>query len=180
MADSNITKQALARALKELMLEKPFEKISISDICTRCDMNRKSFYYHFIDKYDLINWIFDTEFITTIQSVMHEDSWTVIHVICNLFYDNRVFYKKSLQIQGQNSFQEHFQEMMFLVISSRVGELSGINKDSVFQINFFTDAIVGTFKRWLLKDTEMIPDEFVVELKKCLELIITKYKIGEL
>lgn len=115
-----------------------------------------------------------------IQSVIHEDSWTVIYAICNLLYDNRVFYKKALQIHGQNSFQEHFQEMMFSVISSRVEELSGIDKDSVFQINFFTDAIVGTFKRWLLKDTEMTPDEFVVELKKCLELIITKYKIGEL
>ena len=47
MADSNITKQALSNALKELLEEQPFEKISISDICDRCRMNRKSFYYHF-------------------------------------------------------------------------------------------------------------------------------------
>lgn len=180
MADSNITKQALARALKELMQEKSFEKISISDICTRCEMNRKSFYYHFIDKYDLVNWIFDTEFIATIQSVIHEDSWAVIYAISDLLYENRVFYKKALQIQGQNSFQEHFQEMMFSVVSDRIGELSGIDKKSVFQINFFTDAIVGTFKRWLLKNAEMTPDDFINELKKCLELIINKYKIGEL
>ena len=179
MADSNITKQALARALKELMQEKSFEKISISDICAKCDMNRKSFYYHFIDKYDLVNWIFDTEFISTIQSVMHEDAWTVIHAICDLLYDNRGFYKKALQIQGQNSFQEHFQEMMFSVISNRIENLCGIDKSSVFLINFFTDAIVATFKRWLLKNAEMTPDDFIIELKKCLELIIIKYKIGE-
>lgn len=180
MADSNITKQALARALKELMQEKSFEKISISDICTRCDMNRKSFYYHFIDKYDLVNWIFDTEFITMIQSVMHEDSWTVIYSICNLLYDNRVFYKKALQIQGQNSFQEHFQEMMSFVVSNRIEDLSGIDKDSVFQINFFTDAIVATFKRWLLKNAEMAPDDVAKEMKKCFELIIIKYKNKDL
>lgn len=63
MADSNITKKALAGALKELMDTKPFQKISVSDICERCQMNRKSFYYHFKDKYDLMNWIYDTEFI---------------------------------------------------------------------------------------------------------------------
>ena len=57
MADSNITKKALAGALKELMDTKPFQKISVSDICERCQMNRKSFYYHFKDKYDLMNWI---------------------------------------------------------------------------------------------------------------------------
>ena len=58
MADSNITKRALAQALKELMQEKSFEKISISDICDRCQMNRKSFYYHFIDKYDFDYFLF--------------------------------------------------------------------------------------------------------------------------
>ena len=60
MADSNITKRALASALKELMNEKPFARISVSDICTKCEMNRKSFYYHFKDKYNLVNWIYNT------------------------------------------------------------------------------------------------------------------------
>ncbi len=43
MPDSNITKRALAAALKELMETKPFSKISVSDICQACDMSRKSF-----------------------------------------------------------------------------------------------------------------------------------------
>ena len=47
MADSNITKKALATAFKELMEERPFEKINVGDICEKCEMNRKSFYYHF-------------------------------------------------------------------------------------------------------------------------------------
>ena len=70
--------------------------------------------------------------------------------------------------------------MMFSIISNRVEELSGIDKISEFQINFFTDAIVETYKRWLLKNTEMSPDDFIIELKKCFELIIIKYKTGEL
>ena len=67
MADSNITKLALSGALKELLEEQSFEKISVSDICERCGMNRKSFYYHFKDKYDLVNWIFDTEFVAVVD-----------------------------------------------------------------------------------------------------------------
>ena len=67
MADSNITKNALAVSMKKLMEKKPFSKISVGDICEDCGMNRKSFYYHFKDKYDLVNWIFDTE-ITKIFS----------------------------------------------------------------------------------------------------------------
>ena len=55
MADSSITKNALAMALKQLMKTQGFDKISVSEICKECGMNRKSFYYHFRDKYDLVN-----------------------------------------------------------------------------------------------------------------------------
>jgi len=75
LADSNITKRALANALKELMVEMPFEKINVADISGRCDMNRKSFYYHFKDKYDLVNWIFDTEFIAIARGKKFETGW---------------------------------------------------------------------------------------------------------
>ena len=47
MPDSSITKQALAAALKSLMREMPFERVSVSHICQKCNMNRQSFYYHF-------------------------------------------------------------------------------------------------------------------------------------
>ena len=51
MADSNISKRALANALKELMRTVPFAKISVTDISEKCAMNRKSLYNHFEDKY---------------------------------------------------------------------------------------------------------------------------------
>ena len=41
MADSNITKNALAVSMKKLMEKKPFSKISVGDICEDCGMNRK-------------------------------------------------------------------------------------------------------------------------------------------
>lgn len=67
MADSNITKRALAAALKSLLAERPFAKVSVREICEACGMSRKSFYYHFKDKYELLNWIFETEFVARVQ-----------------------------------------------------------------------------------------------------------------
>ena len=54
MADSGITKRALAASFKELLDEQTFTQISIGEICAECGMNRKSFYYHFTDKHDLV------------------------------------------------------------------------------------------------------------------------------
>ena len=68
MPDANITKSALASSMKRLMKEKPFTKISVIDICEGCGMNRKSFYYHFKVKYDLVTWIFYTDFIALVST----------------------------------------------------------------------------------------------------------------
>lgn len=100
MADSNITKKALAAALKGLMEEEEFTKISVADICNRCDMNRKSFYYHFKDKYDLVNWIFDIEFFKIIGEKIQSDAWEIIEALCDYFYDNKKFYRNALKIKG--------------------------------------------------------------------------------
>ena len=81
MPDANITKNALASSMKKLMKEKHFEKISVIDICEGCGMNRKSFYYHFKDKYDLVNWIFYTDFIKTATQRSYTDGWDLLTAV---------------------------------------------------------------------------------------------------
>lgn len=180
MADSNITKQALASALKELVAERPFEKISVSDICERCRMNRKSFYYHFRDKYDLANWIFDTEFIELSQAnttqiisenMAFDDRWSTLLSICRYFYDNRVFYRRILQVEGQNSLSSHFRELIAPLLRLRIEELLGMEDIPEMVYVFFADGILCTMERWLL-DKNCIPaEEFLQNLKKLLQVL---------
>ena len=51
---SQVTKRALEASLKNLLLQKPLSKITISDITEDCGINRMTFYYHFKDIYDLV------------------------------------------------------------------------------------------------------------------------------
>lgn len=168
MADSNITKRALATTLRELMEEVPFDKIQVAHICERCDMNRKSFYYHFKDKYDLLNWIFDTEFITFAQASKGDASIDkrieLIHDVCNYFYENRSFYRKALKIEGQNSFSEHLREYLLPLLKLRLTYLLGDDGADDFAVNFFTDASMGAIERWLLDKNCMPPEQFVSKL----------------
>lgn len=160
MADSNITKRALGAAFKELMEEVPFKKISISDICEKCHMNRKSFYYHFKDKYDLVNWIFDTEFVAAAPD-SSGDPWPLMEALCRYFYENRSFYQKILQIQGQNSFCEHFRGYVHPLLCRRIAALVRTRTLPQAHVNFFADGIVCFIMRWLLDKDCMHPEEFV-------------------
>ena len=173
MADSNITKRALAGALRELMNEIPFEKISVADICQRCDMNRKSFYYHFKDKYDLVNWIFDTEFLSIAvarsSTASHEEHIAFFGTACNYFYENRDFYRKALCIKGQNSFSEHFREYIQPILKDRIASTLGTDITDDFTLAFFTDAFVCSLERWLLDKDCMQPIAFVDKLLNIIE-----------
>ncbi|MGN1405586.1 MAG: TetR/AcrR family transcriptional regulator C-terminal domain-containing protein [Erysipelotrichaceae bacterium] len=171
MPDSNITKRALANTLKELMKEKSFAKISVTDICERCGMNRKSFYYHFEDKYDLVNWIFDMDYLAIIKKHAREDSWTIIRELCEHFYAERNYYRKVLKIEGQNSFREHFHDFLYSLFRARLSDLTKVEGIKEFQLNFFSDAVVDTFNRWLTSPNPITPEEFISEFKLCLECI---------
>lgn len=168
LADSNITKRALAAALKELMQTKPFSKISVSDICEACDMNRKSFYYHFKDKYDLVNWIYYTECVTALKEKDYRTGWDLLEDLCAYFYENRSFYRKTLYVDGQNSFSEYFRDIIITVISSDMDKLFDRDEVFLFCVDFYTDAFLCAIKRWLL-DRDCIPaKEFTLLLKNCL------------
>ena len=53
---SQVTKRALEASLKNLLLKKPLSKITINDITEDCGISRMTFYYHFKDIYDLVEW----------------------------------------------------------------------------------------------------------------------------
>lgn len=64
-----ITKKAMANALIELIETEPYDKISINMIVERCELNRKTFYYHFKTKDELFIWAIENELAPTIQNI---------------------------------------------------------------------------------------------------------------
>ena len=76
MSESQITKKALALSIKKLMETIPLAKLSIHQIVDNCGINRQTFYYHFKDKFDLVNWIYYTEAIENIDNSIKYGHWT--------------------------------------------------------------------------------------------------------
>ena len=66
--NSRHTKQMLVDALISLSGQKPFSKITISELVNFCKINRKTFYYHFTDIYDLLEWHLNNEVTTAVST----------------------------------------------------------------------------------------------------------------
>ena len=178
MAESIITKKALASSLKELLDVMPFEKITIADICDSCGMNRKSFYYHFRDKYDLVNWIFDTEFLEIARDALDpncrfgekvQTRWKSVSAICDYLYQNHSFYQKVLTYRGQNSLVDHFREVCYPVFSHRMMLTLENTEVPPLLIDFLADAVICAIERWITAKEPIPPDELLTGIRTCIQ-----------
>jgi len=167
LADSNITKKALATAFKELMDDVAFDKITISHICIKCEMNRKSFYYHFKDKYDLVNWIYYTEFIIKIKEKNYKDAFAFMLDVCEFLEQNKKFYRKVIKYDGQNSFFEYFKEFLLPIIEKYTRDIFADNKNNYFYVSFFSEAFINAIRKWLLDSENISSEKFVSLMRSC-------------
>ncbi len=170
MANSNVTKKVLANALKELIKEKSISKITIKDICLKYDMNRKSFYYHFKDKNDLINWIFDNE----VGEIMKRNkSIEAFSEILDYLYENKNFYKKVLRQTDQNCLAEHIKDRLIPIIRKKTQNIPEI-KTFNFYVEFMADAIVYSIKKWLIEGGDISGHDFFEQLAACVRYTAIK------
>lgn len=98
---SNVTKNRIADTLREIMKSKSFEKISIADITTACSIHRQTFYYHFADKYELLNWICCNELIEPlINDLSVENIYDKLNDMFKTMKDNQSFYQNAVKINA--------------------------------------------------------------------------------
>lgn len=107
MEDKRIrkTKRNLKSTLILMLNEMPFESISITELCTRADISRITFYTHYSDKYALIDDIFldmihiGTEIHHRLQTENNPQRFlvqsycNVLHCIMELYYSNYDFFR---------------------------------------------------------------------------------------
>lgn len=106
----------LCENLRELMLKKPFEKITIKNICDETGVIRATFYNHFEDKYDCLNAII-YEDINEAESQSGNDHHELIRYFIRSLEDNREFYKIAYRVEGQNSFKDMMIDNIAIVIN---------------------------------------------------------------
>ena len=105
MEKTKQTRELLADRFHELMLAKDFEKITIKQITDAAGVIRPTFYYHFPDKYDVLEYILCRDIIDPVRNGC-QDSETAIRESFRQLEKDRQFYKRAFRVTGQNSFEE--------------------------------------------------------------------------
>lgn len=166
---SQITKRALEASLKNLLLKKPVNKITIQDIAEDCGINRMTFYYHFKDIYDLIEWSCEEDARRAIEGNKTYDTWE--QGFLNLFYaveENKPFIMNVYRYVSREQIEQYLYRVVFDLLIDVVEECSqGLNvkkNDKRFIADFYKYGFVGLMLEWIQHDMKQDPKEIVSQL----------------
>ena len=85
------TKESLGNALKKMLTIKPIDKITVKDLVEECGVNRQTFYYHFDDVYDLLEWVFEEDANRTLpQEILYENWRENVLTFFHYLYNNKL------------------------------------------------------------------------------------------
>ena len=149
------TKRMLAEELKKAMKKKPFAKVTVSEIITTCGVNRKTFYYHFRDIYELLRWMFEEEAIDVIKKFdLSVDYEKAIRFVMNYVEENDYIISCAYHSIGREEMKRFFYADFIGVTSSVIDAEEarlGLSLDAdlkLFVAKFYTEALAGMLIDW--------------------------------
>ena len=97
----------LAEGFKELACQQPIEKITIKAITDKAGVIRPTFYNHFQDKYELLEWIVRVQVLEPAKPLIFAGMVDeALVLIFTTVLKEKTFYEKAIRLEGQNSFED--------------------------------------------------------------------------
>ena len=165
---ANTTKFALEASLKKLLQHKKLDKITINDLVSDCGISRMSFYYHFKDIYDLVEWICVEDGKRVLQDKKTYDTWQEgMSQIFEAVLENRSFILNVYSVVSRDKIESYLYKLTYSLISDVVEEIcKGIaiqEEDKVFIAEFYKYGFVGVMLDWIARGMK---DDYRVIVEK--------------
>jgi len=150
---SDKTKDAIVSAFLDLASKEKFDKITVTDLAEYCNISRQTFYYHFNDIEEMIEWTFrnETKKICTVEEDKNWSEYSAMYTALFNKYDR--FFKESLRsanfILIYNLINKSFYDYLNFYLEKRSSGMSlGKNKD------FFVACLAGAFSSLMIKEIQ--------------------------
>ena len=183
---SQLTKRALEQSLKNLLAYIPLTKITVGDIADDCGINRMTFYYHFKDIYDLVEWSCLEDARKALDKNKTYDTWQ--QGFLQLFeevLENKQFvmnvYRCVHQEQVEKYLKPPVDSLLLDVINERSAGMTMRDEDKSYIAQIFSYIFIGLMLDWIKddmrEDPKMIVNRLAMLIKGSLSSIFERYRV---
>ena len=176
------TRRLLVEALAQLLVEKPFQELSVVDICGRAMVHRTTFYAHFNDKQELLRYLLEgleRECIATClpqdpERTPREYLMAAARNAFTFFASRRELYRACLNsgadVQVHALEDCAAQELCRLFSEPRFREASP-SMDPQGAAHFYTGAMLSLIRWWLSSSQPLPVDHLLANLEQFIPIL---------
>mgnify|MGYP004652055911 CR=1 FL=1 len=180
------TKYALENSLKKLLLQKPLNKITINDITEDCGINRMTFYYHFKDIYDLVEWACLEDARQALEGKKTYETWQQGFVqIFHAVRDNKPFIMNVYRCVSREQVEKYLNpltdDLLMGVINKLATGMVVREEDKAFIAQVYSYAFVGLMLDWIKDDMKQEPQtlvgRFALVIQDDISLALNRFRL---
>lgn len=180
------TKEALASALRQMMAVKPVDKVTVKDIVEVCGVNRQTFYYHFDDVDELLEWIFEQDSDLVFPREVVRERWLddmmnyLDWLISNSDFTMNVYHSSS-RLYMMRYLKERMKDCIRQYVELASEGMSIDRQDFEFIVEFYATCVSGFLSQWMDQGMQL-PKELTRErilrvMDQSIENILQRFAI---
>ena len=161
---AHTTKRTLSETLKKILQEKSLDKVTVVDIVEASAINRQTFYYHFKDIYDLVEWSCIEDASRALQGKKTYDTWQEgLQQIFEAVLENKPFilnvYRSVKREQVENYLYSLTYQLIEGVVEEQSENLRVTEEQKKFIADFYKYSFVGVMLDWIKRGMKEAPEE---------------------
>lgn len=152
MTFKNRTKIMFADELREELKHIPFDKVRVNDLCKTCGTDRRTFYYHFADKYDLVAWIWMKDYLEALSEENGEYTLEQHVKTLERIYNDRHLYRSVFTSNSRNGVIKHMFTYFYnlgVMVSKKYYRIDSLSVKMDYSIRAHVYACINTMVDWL-------------------------------
>lgn len=162
---ANFTEKAIIESLKELLEERPIDKITVKEITERCGVSRNTFYYHFHDVYDAIL-VYFMRYADDLVSEAEDVREASFIEGMNFLYENkkiiRHIYKSVDRMELNRFLDKVVYNYTHFVIEKECEGKTVSSKVTSIAADFYKNALMGSVLSWIDNDMKDSPESLAL------------------
>lgn len=171
------SRKLIKEALADLLQEKPLDKITVTDVVKRAEINRGTFYAHYVDIPDVINHIIQETFLE-IKKVISQHSnsvpHTLLHQLKELLFNDFDFYNKIMNSSASLLMQDQLIEIVLDYLIQHEDDFSFGNPEHyALTIRFCAGGLGSLYMDWFAGKLPYTLDELTDKAELLLNQIIS-------
>lgn len=160
------TRKIIRDTFVSMLNERPFNKITVKDLVTACEINRNTFYYYYADIYEIISEIFETELQKVIDEYNDTLSWEDSFLLATRFAQEN---KKAIYHVYNSIQKEELERYIFMVAGNVMtryvekidADIDAAASDKKIIVFFYQSALTEMVLHWISEGMKEDPEEVI-------------------